>query len=293
MNVELPPEIFLVPNGIFGCSSYGSAYLLEGSDGLVLVDPGTSDSFPRILDWFEAHGIDISRLTGVLLTHIHLDHAGAAGHLAEKISNIKIYVHRKGAPYLVDPSDLLESVRKATGERFPDYGTLKPIPEELIVPVEKETIISPNSRDILALPTPGHAPHHLAYYDRATGALFPGDSAGLYLEERLIPSTPPPSFDFEKSLSSLEEMEKLNPKLLLYPHFGPGANPEELLSDYEITLREWVEEIEKLLDRYEREESVVERVLEEKEDWRVSGVTREEIEMNVEGVLRYLSWKRG
>lgn len=293
MNFELPPGIFLIPNEIFGFDSYGSSYLLETGEHFFLVDPGTSDSLPLITEWFKAHDIDLSRLTGVLLTHVHLDHAGATGHLAEKVPDLRIYVHRKGAPHLIDPSDLLESVREATGERFSDYGTLKPIPRELIVPINEKTTLKLGSREILALPTPGHAPHHLSYYDSETGALLPGDGAGLYLEDQLIPSTPPPSFDLEKSLASLEEMEGLNPELLLYPHFGPGRNPEELLSNYELILREWVEEIETLFENYDREESLTNSALEGKDNWLVDGVTREELKMNVEGILRYLSWKRG
>lgn len=291
MKTDLPPGINLIPNGIFGHETYGSTYLLEGKE-LILVDPGTSDALPNILDWFDNQSIRLSHLSGVLLTHIHLDHAGAAGHLAEEVGDLKVYVHQKGAAHLVDPSDLLDSVREATGDRFSDYGTLKPISENRIVPVEKKTVLDLGSRKITALPTPGHAPHHLAFYDQGSRSLFPGDGAGLHLKERLIPATPPPSFDLDKSLTSLKRMKELKPDFLLYPHFGPGSNPEKLLNEYGSILQNWVEEIEALYDDFKKKKRVIDRLLEKKSAWIVDGFTEEELAMNVNGALRYISWKR-
>lgn len=291
MKTDLPPGINLIPNGIFGHETYGSTYLLEGKE-LILVDPGTSDALPNILDWFDKQSIHLSHLSGVLLTHIHLDHAGAAGHLAEEVDDLKVYVHQKGAAHLVDPSDLLDSVREATGDRFSDYGTLKPISENRIVPVEKKTVLDLGSRKITALPTPGHAPHHLAFYDQESRSLFPGDGAGLHLKGRLIPATPPPSFDLDKSLTSLKRMKELKPDFLLYPHFGPGSNPEKLLNEYGSILQNWVEEIEALYDDSKGKKRVIDRLLEKKSAWIVDGFTEEELAMNVNGALRYISWKR-
>ena len=290
MKFDLPSGISLIPNGAFGQESYGATYLVEGEE-LALIDPGPSTSFSRLIDWFERNSFSISRLNHVILTHIHLDHAGASGRLVEELSDLKVYVHSRGGPHLVDPSELLASVEDATGDRFPEYGTLKPIPEDRIVPLEEETSLDIGSRELLALPTPGHAPHHIAYQDRETGAIFTGDSAGLYLEGELIPATTPPSFDLEKSLESLEKIKELSPSVLLYSHFGSGETPDKLIEEYEEILVEWVELISNLEKKYEEGERFDEEVINRKEDWLDRGLAREELIMNVRGVQRYLSWK--
>lgn len=290
MTVDLPPDITLIPNGVFGLEKYGATYLIGGEE-LILVDPGTSDSVPRVLDWFEKSPFQLSRISSILLTHIHLDHAGAVGHLANELTDIKVYVHSGGAPHLVDPSELLASVKEATGARFSQYGTLKSIGEERIVSLDDRTTLNLGSRELLALPTPGHAPHHIAYKDRKTGAVFTGDSAGLYLDGKLIPATPPPSFDLEKNLTSLEKVKGSSPSILLYSHFGPGKDPANLLGEYGRILREWVDLISTLNSRYGKEEKVYTEVLKRKKDWLRAGITEEELNMSVRGVRKYLSWK--
>jgi len=290
MEPDLPSGIDLIPNGVFGHESYGSAYLLEG-DELTLVDPGTSLTVPRLLEWLRKSSYSLTGLNNILLTHIHLDHAGATGHLVDELSGLKVYVHARGAPHLVDPFKLLESVEEATGNRFSEYGTLKPVPEESIVPLDGKDDLKVGSRELIVLPTPGHAPHHLVYKDKSTGAVFTGDSAGLYLEGNLIPATPPPRFDLEKSLTSLDEIRQLDPSVLLYSHFGPGAEPDRLIEDYKIALREWVDLISDLFHRNEREENLIDEVLKRKRGWLGDGFTKEELVMNIKGVERYLSWK--
>ncbi|MFB6214260.1 MAG: MBL fold metallo-hydrolase, partial [Candidatus Bipolaricaulia bacterium] len=181
-------------------------------------------------------------------------------------------------------------VKDATGPRFSEYGTLKPVPEDRIVSLDERSTINLGSRELVALPTPGHAPHHMVYQDLATGPVFTGDSAGLYLGEKLIPSTTPPSFDLEKSLDSLKKIKKLSPTVLLYSHFGPGREPGKLIDEYGRILREWVGLISNFNQSYKGEE-LVEEVLDRKGDWIGNGFTEEELAMNVRGVQRYLSWK--
>ena len=290
MTADLPSDVSLIPNGVFDHEDYGSSYLV-GDEELFLVDPGTSNSVSRILDWFEQNSISPSRLKGILLTHIHLDHAGATGHLVEKIPNLDVYVHGKGKRHLVDPTDLLQSVEEATGNRFSQYGTLKPVPEDRILTVNGRSTISFDSREVLAVSTPGHAPHHVVFQDKRTAALFTGDAAGLYLDGRLIPATPPPSFDLDKSLESLDKMAQLDPSVLLYSHYGPGRNPERELKAYGKLLRDWVSLIGEIRSSCGEEEEIFSRVIDRNRDWLGNGFTEEELIMNVRGALRYLSWK--
>jgi len=288
MKRDLPDRIHLIPNGAFDREDYGSTYLIE-ADELVLVDPGPSSSFPRLSKWFERSNLSLSRLKHVLLTHIHLDHAGAAGQLADEISGIRVYVHESGKPHLVDPTDLLASVREATGYRFRKYGTLKPVQVEKIVTFGSRSDFSAGSRDFVVEPTPGHAPHHVVYQDRDTGAVFVGDGAGNLFDGNLIPATPPPSFDLEKSLASLARIAELSPSVLLYSHFGPGYNPDKILEEYGKILRDWVDLVERLESKYGEGERLHREVIRRKSAWLDNGLAEEELIMNVRGVLRYLS----
>lgn len=289
MKENLPSGITLIPNGAFHQDNYGATYLIEG-DELALVDPGTSYSVQRLLDWFKENSLSPSRLSSILLTHIHLDHAGATGHLVDELSDLDVYVHARGAPHLVDPSELLASVKDATGSRYSEYGTLKPVPEGRIIPLDGRTTLNLGLRELIALPTPGHAPHHLVYQDLETGSVFTGDSAGLYLGGELIPTTTPPSFDLKKNLTSLEKIKKLSPSALLYSHFGPGVEPIKLVDEYGRILQDWVELISNFTRNYDEKE-VVDKVLSKKRDWLGNSFTEEELVMNVKGVQRYLSWK--
>lgn len=288
---NLPEGISLIPNGVFGNDSYGSAYLF-GEEELALVDPGTSESLPILLDWFEDSPYGLSDLESILLTHVHMDHCGATGELVERVPGVSVYLHEKGSPHLVDPSELLASVKRATGERFEQYGDLKPVPEDNIFPIDGERELEIGGRRIHALPTPGHAPHHISYYDEASGGLFTGDSAGIYLDGKLIPATPPPTFNLEKCLDSVGKMEKLEPSTLLFSHFGAGGESTGLLDNYRSVLRDWVDRVEELYRDGFLAEEITEQVAGESNDWFVDGFSPEELEMNVKGVVKYLDWRQ-
>lgn len=290
MAIKLPKGISLVRNGVFGHDSYGSSYVF-GEEELALVDPGTSKSLSNLLGWFENSEYGLHDLESILLTHVHLDHCGMTGDLVEKVPDITVYLHEKGARHLKDPSDLLASVKRATGERFEQYGDLKPVPEANIFPIPHERELNVGGRQIRALPTPGHAPHHISYYDEVSGGIFTGDSAGLYLDGKLIPATPPPTFNLAKSLESLDKMKEVEPSTLFFSHFGPGGEAIKLLNDYDSVLRSWVARIEELYDENPSQKKISERVVNDRDDWFVDGFSPEELEMNVKGVVKYLDWR--
>ncbi len=287
---NFPQGITLVRNGVFGHEDYGSSYLIEG-ESPALLDPGTSRSVPRLLDWFEASTYDLSDLDSLLLTHVHLDHCGGTGRLVEEVPDLKVYLHERGSRHLEDPSDLLASVEEATGNRFDQYGDLEPVPSENLFPIGERRTLDVGGRELVALPTPGHAPHHLAYYDKKTGSLFTGDGAGLYLDGMLIPSTPPPTFNLELSLESLEKMKGLDPSTLLFSHFGPGENPSELLHEYHDVLASWVKEVDDLNSLGLEGEELMDRIVQSHAGWVRKGFSRDELEMNIHGVLEYLDWR--
>ncbi len=288
--MSLPEHVHLIDTGLFGYQNYGASYVI-GCSELALVDPGTSNAVSAIESWFTEGSADLSDLASIVLTHIHLDHAGATGELVRMVPDLKVYVHERGVPYLVDPADLIESVKQATGDRFPQYGTLAPVPQKNIVPIKNETTISIGDLDLLALPTSGHAPHHISYLEKESRIMFPGDSAGLYVDHQLIPTTPPPSFNLEESISSLEKMKEKRPSTLLFPHFGTRKNPLELMDKYQELLVDWVNSIrDKYLAGTPREE-LDSWVVRNFDQWLGNGFTEEELLMNLSGVIRYLSWR--
>lgn len=273
---------------MFGVKRYGAAYVLGRSE-YAIVDPGTSHCVPAIIGWFESRSVPLSNLKYILLTHIHMDHAGSTGQLLSKFPRAEVIVHKKGAKHLVDPDRLVKSVERATRDRFAQYGEMIPSSEERVSPVSDKTSIFLAEREIIIFPTPGHAPHHICFLDSETQSLFTGDGAGLFLDETLVPSTPPPTFNLEQSIESLKKMMSYKPQLLLFPHFGPAKEPQKVLKRYRKLIREWVELVKQAVQK-SGEEAAMEKIVRDKSHWIDEKFTRGELEMNVRGTLRYLKW---
>jgi len=200
-------------------------------DGLV-VDPGPASSVAAL------DGIEIRAL---LLTHIHLDHAGATGVLVRANPDIKVYVHERGAPHLIDPSKLLASATKLYGDDMERlWGEVAPVPEENIVVLSGgETI----ERDFRVEYTPGHASHHVAYLHEPTGDAYTGDVAGVRIppSDFAIPPTPPPDIDIEKWNRSIDLVEAWSPSALCLTHFGRFEDVGGQLDQVRERLSEWGE----------------------------------------------------
>lgn len=280
----------------FGIPRYGGVYILRDGGEAALVETGTSLAVPLVLQALDELGIGRGEVRWIFLTHIHLDHGGGAGMLVGKLPAARVVVHERGAKHLVDPSRLLASVREAVRGKFPLYGTAEPIDPERLEAVGGEKAFRVGGTEIVAVPTPGHAPHHLCYFLPTTGELFTGDAAGLHLEGRLYPTTPPPSFDLELSLESLERLRALRPRLLLYTHFGPGGEPEGLLRGYGEFLRWWVDKVAAALNSTGDEGRAQEVLLSDPEVRRYAyrgDPDHAELAMNIRGVLRYLARRRG
>lgn len=285
--MRYPQGIDIIDNGLFGKEKYGATYLL-GKKKRALVDTGVSYSKEKILDGLRERGISFSEVKYIFLTHIHLDHAGCAGYLLDELPEARVIVHQKGSPHLIDPSRLIESVKKATGERFGKYGDVKPLPSDRVIEISEERKVDLGKEKITVFPTPGHAPHHLAYFDPSTGALFSGDAGGINLDGDLYPTTPPPSFDLEKSIESLEKMKNYEPDYLLYAHYGLRKKAGEGLENYKIFLRNWVGKVKEELSDHSREETK-KIVVDNYSDLLGSRFNETELKMNIEGVFGYLS----
>ncbi|MCS7240230.1 MAG: MBL fold metallo-hydrolase [Candidatus Bipolaricaulota bacterium] len=285
---EIHPGVFLLDTNHFGQPGLGGAYIIHAEE-VALVDTGASLAKERILLGLKALGIERTKVKWIFLTHVHLDHAGGAGAVISALPNATVVVHPRGAKHLVDPSKLVASTKSATGERFRFYGEAFPIPEERICTGTDGEVFPLGSLKVLAIDSPGHAPHHLCFFIPEHGLLFTGDALGLYIKGRLLPTTVPPSFDLVAWLATLERLASLKPQKLLFAHFGPGE--PKLIEEYRALLLAWVERVRRHQEK--PEEEAISAVLSElrREGWPVGPGVSGDWAMSVRGVLQYLHRK--
>ena len=196
-----------------------------------LVETGPKTSVDNVLAGLSENQVE--RLDWIVVTHIHLDHAGAAGTLAGRFPEAKVAVHGVGAPHLVDPSKLWKSASRIYGARMDSlWGGIDPIDESRIQVLEDGDKVDLGGRSLQAIETPGHAYHHHAYLDDATGFLFTGDALGVKLPDVGVarPATPPPEFHLEKAVDSIERLRSIRPTAMWLTHFGPQDSGVRALS---------------------------------------------------------------
>lgn len=225
--------------------------VLEAPEGLLLVDPGPTSALDNLKAALHEAGASLADVRALLLTHIHLDHAGAAGTIAAEAPHVQVYVHRIGAPHLVDPSRLLASARRLYGELMePLWGAVLPVPERQIVALEGDETIRPGGRVLEVAYTPGHAVHHVSFFDPDTGMAFVGDTAGMQITGTrcVLPAAPPPDIQVEAWHESLERIARWQPRRLFVTHFGPSDDPEAHLTQMARRLDAMAEAVRHSLD---------------------------------------------
>lgn len=227
-----------------GHADITSAYLIAGSRPC-LIETGTALSAPVVLACLARLGLGPDDLATILVTHIHLDHAGGVGDIAAAFPNADIRVHERGARHLVDPSRLLASARRVWGEAFDSLmGNLRPTDAARVQALEPSDLIDCGGGRVLStFDAPGHAVHHIGIVDSDTGDLYVGDAAGIHLpgSGEFRPATPPPDFDFAASLRSLAHFAAIDPTRLLFSHFGPVTDVQTALARAEEELCTWVD----------------------------------------------------
>jgi glyoxylase-like metal-dependent hydrolase (beta-lactamase superfamily II) len=197
-------------------------------------------------------GLEVRDLGHLLLSHIHLDHAGAAGTLVREHPTLQVHVSAIGAPHLVDPSRLEASARRLYGETFDAlWGELAPVPEENI------RIVGANVLGLECFPSPGHASHHVCYL-AGDGTLYAGDAAGVRLQpdRTVLPPTPPPEFDLEAWNRTIDEIERRKPSKLALVHFGIAEDPGPHLAELRQRLADWSRRVAEGVTEEEFHESV-------------------------------------
>jgi glyoxylase-like metal-dependent hydrolase (beta-lactamase superfamily II) len=201
--------------------------VVRGANSLALIDPGPSTCLETLELGLQESGIRLGDVTHLLLTHIHLDHAGATGTIVRRHSHIKVVVHEKGAPHMADPEKLLASAARLYGDRMKElWGEFLPVPGRSLMALAGGEQIDAGGRTFEVAYTPGHASHHVSYFDRSSGIAFVGDTAGVCIDGGyVLPPTPPPDIDIELWRQSVATIEAWSPDTLFLTHFGPVHNP--------------------------------------------------------------------
>ena len=228
------------------------AYLLETDDGPALQDCGPTTCVPELKARLAERGLALTDVRHLLLSHIHLDHAGAAGVLVREHPGLQVHVSEVGAPHLVDPSRLENSARRLYGDDFDRlWGELAPVPQENV------HVVGSSVLGLDCFPSPGHAWHHVCYVD-GEGTLYAGDAAGVrILPERPVwPVSPPPEIDLEAWERTIDELESRAPARLALIHFGVVDQPRDHLRRLRRALRIWSQRVRQGLS----EEAFVEAV---------------------------------
>ncbi len=217
-----------------------ASYLLDTTDGPALLDCGPTTTIAALEAGLAAHGLALTDIRHLLLTHIHLDHAGAAGVLVRKHPGLQVHVSPIGAPHLIDPERLERSARRLYGDTFDSlWGELAPVPAENVHPLDGAVV------GLDSFPSPGHASHHVCYLD-PDGTLYAGDACGVrVLPGRFVlPPTPPPEVDVEAWETTLDEIERRAPERLALIHFGVADDVSRHLTELRLILLDWAESVE-------------------------------------------------
>ena len=288
-------DLYYVDLGLYDIAGYGSVYVVDAERPAV-VDTGLGTNRARLLD---ALGELDVRPAFVLLTHVHLDHAGGAGFLADEFPDATVCVHEAGAPHLVDPERLVAGTKSAVGDQWRHYVDPKPVPEERVESLSDGDAVDLGDRTFDVHAAPGHAPHQVVYHDRGDDAVFTGDAAGIYVPkyDEIHQTSPPARFDLHGCHEDVDTIRELDPRVLCFGHFGPRAFDDDLLAGYKRTLVEWVEAVKRKRADLGDDAAVVEHFTAHAPErlidvWGEEKARAEE-RLNARGVLVYLDYLDG
>jgi glyoxylase-like metal-dependent hydrolase (beta-lactamase superfamily II) len=289
---KIDDGISMIDTVSLGHRRHTAVYVVEGRE-TALVETGHSTTRDRVKRELGREGIEPDY---IVPTHLHLDHAGATGYLAEEY-DATVVCHPAARDYLVEPEkvdSLVESVQRAVGGLADRYGDAVPVEGEVRTLAEGDDL-DLGGRTLEAAHVHGHAPHQFALYEGETRSLFTADEAGMWMDGKLYQTSPPPNFDLEMNLESLDRLAEYDATSLVYTHFGARGNGEEdvrkALDEYRGVLTNWVESVEETYERLGDEEEVVERLISEQEfpdEWDEAAV-RETVRMDTRGAMMYLS----
>jgi glyoxylase-like metal-dependent hydrolase (beta-lactamase superfamily II) len=240
---EIAPGILQIDTLLGGMERMTAGFLVRGSSP-ALVETGSQSSAAAVKTAIAEAGVGARDLRWIIVTHIHLDHAGGVGELAAAFPDARVVVHERGARHLVDPSRLVDSAARVYGPLLDGlYGRMTPVAGERVQAARDGFRVDVGEgRALVLVDSPGHAKHHHAVLDEQTGTLFVGDAVGVELPDVgvLRPATPPPDFDLEQAVASLHRFASLRPQQVVLTHYGPVADGMGTLAAAEELLHRWV-----------------------------------------------------
>ncbi len=224
---------------------FDAAYLLVGNGRGAFIDCGTSHSLPNLLAAVERAGLGVDAIDWLILTHVHLDHAGGAGALMQRLPNARLLLHPRGAPHMIDPARLVAGATAVYGEAemARSYGRIVPVAGERVVVAEDGHRLSLGGRELLCIDTPGHARHHLCVWDEASRGWFTGDTFGLSYRELdsaqgafIVPTTSPVQFEPEALHASIDRLMAQAPEAMYLTHYGRVRDTARLAADLHVQI---------------------------------------------------------
>jgi len=289
---------FLGEEGIVG------SYLVAGNGEVAIVDPGPGSMVDSLLAAIREAGFEPQDVTHILATHVHLDHAGNAGTLARLMPEATVYAHSKGALHLLDTTKVVASASRIFGERMKLlWGEIEPVPQDRLRVIERGDIIPVAGRRLEVHYTPGHAVHHVTYFDAHSGEAFVGDVAGARLQgiDYVRPPTPPPDLDLEAWSESMQLVKRLHPDVIYLGHFGGYSDINPLFAELRERLYAWGDIVLAAMREGKQEAEIIDLLIEKTrpELLRAAGgdaraLDRYEIATNypmtVQGYMRY--WRK-
>ncbi len=241
------PGTSLIDLRFQGHDEYIACYVLETAGGLALVDPGPSSTRPALEEGLRLAGLSLDNVTDLLLTHIHLDHAGVTGSIVRDHPDIRVHVHTRGARHMANPARLLASATRLYGDRMDTlWGEFLAVPADRINVLEGGETLSLDGRSLQVEYTPGHASHHVSYFEPDTGIAWIGDTLGIRIDNRpyVMPVTPPPDIHPVLWAESHARIRAWSPATLCPTHFGPARPAEEHIAEHEQRLHVWAAAVE-------------------------------------------------
>ena len=284
-------DFYYVDLNMFGAPQFGSAFIID-AERPAIIETGLGRNYKRILDALNKLDIALVDIEIISPTHVHLDHAGGAGYLADACPNAVVLTHERGVRHLIDPSRLVAGTKEAVGEQWQFYADPRPIPESRVKGLTGGDTIDLGDHELVVHHAPGHARHQAVYLDKSSGALFTADAAGINIPQtkEVVPTTPPPEFDLDLALRDIENLRDLDADTLLYTHFGYRHDVSTAFDLYERVLDQWVEEVSSKRQELRDDHAVINHFAKNTDMVSIWGEqkARAEVRMNTRGVLRYL-----
>jgi glyoxylase-like metal-dependent hydrolase (beta-lactamase superfamily II) len=293
---KVADRVYVLDTYALGHPRAVGAYAITGPKAM-LVDCGYASSYQNVLAGLTEVGILPSDVRYIVPTHVHLDHAGAAGHLVKEMPNAKVVAHEKSVPHLADPTKLVQSATRVFGEAIMGlYGSPEPIPPDRMTAVGKELHMDlGDGLTATLIHTPGHAPHQVSVMLDGTKNLLTADAVGIVYPgmKTLIPTTPPPSFDPNQLVSTVHSLRQLGAIRLLTPHFGAKADVDHIFASTEEKVTRWVKDVGDMKGRGtsldEAAEAMQLRVQREAGVGELPVYAKVSIRVSVMGIMHYLS----